>query len=281
VADERRPLAAIDDAALETALRDLAPVLAYPADVDVAALVRQRIVAARPASQPGGILGWIGRRPVRRSLLVAVAALLILAAVAGAVGLGVPGIRVFFGGPTPPPATPAAPSATVPSARPAPSRPLGVQMGLGVRLPLDEVARLDGIDLLLPPDPSIGPPDASYTLGNRAALVWSARPGLPADPGTGVALLLSEFHGTVDQGYYAKAIGDGTTLTPVTVSGHPGYWISGTPHFFYYVDPTGNVVDDSHRVVGDTLIWSTGDTTYRLESMLPMDEAIRLAESLR
>ena len=42
-------------------------------------------------------------------------------------------------------------------------------------------------------------------------------------------------------------------VTPVTVGGNPGYWISGPPHFFYYVDPSGKDVDDSHRIVGDTL----------------------------
>jgi hypothetical protein len=282
----------MDDAGLGDALRDLAPALAYPspttaAGIDLAARVRQRIVAAPPARRAGGPFAWIGRRPVRRSLLVAVAALLILAAIAGAVGLGLPGIRIFTGGPTPlPSASPSpAPSSTSPvgsgTPEPAPSSPLGIQMGLGVALPVDEVARLAGLDLILPPDPAIGPPDAAYSLGNRAALVWSARPGLPADPGTGVGMLLSEFRGRVDESYFGKAVGEGTTVTPVTVGGHPGFWIAGQPHFFYYVDPSGKDVDDSHREVGDTLIWSDGDTTYRLESMLSREDAIRLAESLR
>ena len=53
------------------------------------------------------------------------------------------------------------------------------------------------------------------------------------------------------------------------------------PHFFYYVDPTNQVVDDTHRTVGDTLIWNDGEVTYRIESQLDMDDAIRIAESLR
>jgi hypothetical protein len=280
----------MDDAALGDALRDIAPALAYPAPTaaagtDLAARVRRQIVAAPPARPAGRPLGWIGRHPVRRSLLVAVVALLILAAIAGAVGLGVPGIRIFTGGPTPSPAptpsTAAGATPTIGTPQPAPSSPLGIQMGLGVALPVDEVARLAGLDLILPPDPAIGPPDAAFSLGNRAALVWSARPGLPADPGTGVGLLLSEFRGHVDESYFGKAVGEGTTVTPVTVGGHPGYWIAGQPHFFYYVDPSGRDVDDSHREVGDTLIWSDGDTTYRLESLLSKEDAIRLAESLR
>ena len=67
----------------------------------------------------------------------------------------------------------------------------------------------------------------------------------------------------------------------MTVDGSQGWWISGAPHFFYYIDPEGNAVEDTHRQVGDTLIWSTGDVTYRLESSLGMEAAISLAESLR
>jgi hypothetical protein len=200
----------------------------------------------------------------------------VLAAVAGAVGLGVPGIRIFFGGPTPSPTSPASPTPT-----PLGSRPLGFAMGLGTAVSLEEAARIAGIDLILPADPAIGPPDESYILVNRAALLWSERPGLSADPETGVALLISEFRGSVDEGYYNKTLDNAARVTPVTVGGHPGYWISGPPHFFFYVDPSGKPVDDSHRIVGDTLIWSDGDVTYRLESELGMEDAIRLAESLR
>ena len=96
-----------------------------------------------------------------------------------------------------------------------------------------------------------------------------------------MGLLISQFQGGVDQGYYYKILDSGVEVTPVTVNGYHGYWISGPPHFFFYVDPSGKIVDDTHRVVGDTLIWADGDITYRLESQLGMEEAIRLAESLR
>ena len=44
---------------------------------------------------------------------------------------------------------------------------------------------------------------------------------------------------------------------------------------------SGVEVEDTRRSVGDTLIWTDGDVTYRLESRLAMADAIRLAESLR
>jgi len=290
VAEQRRAIAAMDDAALAGALGDLAAAIAYPSAAsgasDIAAIVRQRLVAGPPARKPSGILSWIGRRPVRRSVLVAIAAILVLAAIAGAVGLGLPGIRIVFGGPTQsaPTATPSPSPTPTPSAgstAPAASNPVGSTMGLGTAVSLDDAARIGGLDLVLPPDPAIGPPDAVYTLADRVALVWSERPGLPADPDYGVGLLLSEFRGHVDEGYYQKTLDSSAQVKPVTVNGHAGYWISGTPHFFYYVDPSGKAVDDSHRIVGDTLIWADGDVTYRLESQLPMEAAIRLAESLR
>ena len=210
---------------------------------------------------------------MRRSLVLALAALLILAAIAGAVGLGLPGLRIIFG--------------DVPSQRPtasavasSPLGPLGSELGLGTALPLAEVEQLAGLDLILPTDPAIGPPDVAYLGGARATLVWASRPALPATSEPGIGLLISEFEGHVETGYFEKILDSGTTLTRVTVNGSPGYWISGDPHFFYYVDARGNFVDDTHRAVGDVLIWSTGEVTYRLESGLDMAGAISLAESL-
>jgi hypothetical protein len=290
VAEARRAAAAMDDLALEAALRDVAAAIAYPsagpAGSDVASRVRVGVQdLPRPGSRRGLSAPWLGGRRVRRSVLVAIAALLVLAAVAGAVGLGVPGIRIFFGGATPSPSPSASPigsPATSPSASSSTGPALvGQSMGLGTAVSLDEAAQLAGLDLVLPPDPRIGPPDAAYVFANRVALVWSARPGLAVDPSTGVGLLLNEFRGSVDEGYYAKQLDSDATVTPVTVGGTPGYWISGAPHFFFYVDPNGKAVDDTHRIVGDTLIWTVGDVTYRLESQLGMQAAIDLAESLR
>jgi hypothetical protein len=268
----------MDDHALEAALRDLGSALEFPSagppGADVALRVRQRIEAAPPRRSP---LDWLRDRPLRRSVLVAIAALLILAAVAGAVGLGVPGIRIIFGGPTPSPslATPPVPSSATSS------RPVGQTMGLGTRVSMEDAERLAGLELILPVDPTIGPPDAAYLFANRVALVWGERPGLPADPSWGVGLLLNEFRGTVDEGYYTKLLDSDASVTPVTVGGARGYWIEGPPHFFFYTDPSGEIVDDARQVVGNTLIWADGDVTYRLESQLGMEEAIRLAESLR
>jgi hypothetical protein len=276
----------MDDAALEGALRDLATAIAYPpagaAPNDVAGRVARRLASGtRPASARGAFTGWLRGRPFRRSLVLAVGILIVLGAVAGAVGLGVPGIRILFGGPTPPPSvshppTPRAVSSASPSLG-----AVGQSLGLGTRVSADEAERLAGLTLVYPTDPSIGPPDAVYVFQNRVALVWGERPGLPADPSSGVGLVLNEFRGTVDEGYYTKVLESDAQLTPVTIGDAQGYWVSGGDHFFFYIDPTGRFVDETARMVGDTLIWSDGGVTYRLESQLDMDDAVRIAEALR
>jgi hypothetical protein len=277
VADERSALDAMDDIGLEGALRDLSTALAYPsagiAATDLATRVRQRIAAAPPAPRRG-LTGWLAGRPLRRSLVVAIAVLLALAAVAGAVGLGLPGIRILFGGPTPPPTTSPSTSGASPGT-------LGQTLGLGTRVSIDDAERLSGLELILPTDPELGPPAGAYVLANRVALVWPESTGLPADPSSGVGLLISQFRGEVTEGIYDKYLQSDARLTQVTVNGNRGFWISGPPHFFAYVDPSGRVVEDTRRVVGDTLIWADGDVTYRLEARIGMEDAITLAESLR
>lgn len=278
---EQPPFHATSDDALAAALHELAASIDFPtiarglAGEDLATRARRRIVEAgiEPSGRRG--LGRVfprGRRSVRRSLIFALIALLVVAAVAAAVGFGLPRLRILFGGP------PAVPSATATTTA---TGPPGSTLGLGTALSLAEAERLTGLDLRLPTDPAIGPPDGVFMgPGGRVSLVWRTRPGLPETASPGVGLLVDEFHGTVGEGYYEKAVRSAAQLTPVRVAGEPGYWIEGPPHFFYFVDPSGNVIDDQHRVVGDTLVWTADGVTFRLESALGMDGAIRLAESL-
>jgi hypothetical protein len=276
VAEPRSPLHAASDEALTAALRDLAAAVAFPQAAagagspgaeDLATRARRRIVESGIEPRRAG------RWPLRRSVVLALAALLVVAAVAAAVVLGLPGLRIVFGpGPSPGPVA----TATVPT-----SGPPGATLGLGSAVSLADAERLAGLDVLLPSDPAIGPPDAMY-LGpyGRVSLVWRVRPGLPETLSGGIGLLISEFRGSVDEGYVQKVVGSGAQLTRVTVDGGRGFWIDGPPHFFMYVGPDGQMVEDSHRAVGDTLAWTVGGVTYRIESSLGMEDAIRLAESL-
>ncbi len=249
---------------------------------------RSCLVAA--SSTGSGALG-AGGRPVRRGLVLALAALLIVAAVAGAVGFGLPGLRIVFGPAATPgssaASTPPTTGSSLPTASGAPTAspsagPPGSTLRFGDAVTLAEARARAGYPLLVPSDPRLGPPDAVWIDDlKRVTMVWIPRPGLPPESQSGLGLVVSQFPGRIDPGYFEKILHPGTTIEPVTVDGHDGYWISGSPHEFVYVDPGNDVVFDSRRLAGDTLAWSADGTTYRVEAGLGKDEAIRIAESLR
>ena len=49
---------------------------------------------------------------------------------------------------------------------------------------------------------------------------------------------------------------------------------------FLYLAADGSVEEETLRLAGNTLIWTHGPFTYRLESALGRDEALALAESV-
>ncbi len=268
---------AMDDDALAGSLRELSEAIDWPAasagdGPDLAVRLRVRLASA-PA--PAAARPWW--RPARRALILALAALLVLAAIAGAIGLGLPGLHVTLVQPsTSPPSFDA-------SRSPAPGAP-GSTLGLGKPVSLEEAAKLIGRPIPLPRDPAVGPPDAVYvdtTRANQVALVWRDREGLPHSLEPGVGLVLMAFDGLTGDTYYQKMLGSDSTMEPVNVSGHRGLWIAGSAHFFFYERPDGTIIDDPRRWVGDALIWSDGVVTYRLETALGKDAAMRIAESLR
>ena len=280
MADQRRPR--LPDDELIVALGGLAETLAWPAPSlspdapDLATRVRARIAAAPPARAPRPRWSWW---PARRALVLAGAALLALAAVATAVGLGIPGIRLIFGEPpvTPSPSAAASPSVSVS----APAGPPGSDLALGGLVALDDAADRAGFTVRLPTDPAIPAPDAVYVNAlDQVTIVWEVSEALPPTTEPRIGLLMSQFQGRIHPDSMRKFIDAGTTLERVTVNGRAGYWISGDAHFYFYEGPDGEFVEDSRRWVGDALIWTEGEITYRLETSLGRDAALRIAESL-
>lgn len=288
-----RSLARLDDTALEGALRSLAGAIDWPATApigpsgaaagpDIATRVRVRLVAGDRPRRTGG---WWGRsaRPFRRSVVLAVAALLALAIVAGAIGLGLPGVRFILGEP-PASVLPSASASSAPSGRTPAVPPIpGVRLNLGRQVALADVESSTGIPVRLPADPRVETPDTVWIdrqKFDQVAYVWEPTTDLPETSERGVGLVLMRFAGRSDDEFYQKVIGSGTVLAPVTVDGHDGYWIEGEMHFFFYVKPDGEYVDDSRRWVGDALVWFDGTATYRIESALGREETIAIAESI-
>ena len=277
---------ALESPALESALVDLGGALAFPTPTaGFAERVTARLGASGvvPTARP-----WWHRlferpssRPVRRALLLAIALVIVLAAVAGALGLGLPGIRLILG-----PAPTATPSVSAAASGPPTASPPASPSGPGSALEMGRPVNLSSLSSAvpfaprLPADPRIGPPDAAYVLSGRLSLVWAPKPSLPATLAPDVGLVLTEFQGRTDPGYFQKSIDSGTTVETVSVNGHQGFWIDGVPHFFFYVDGNGVGQDESRRFVGKVLIWTSGDLTLRLETALSRDEAIAIALSI-
>jgi hypothetical protein len=280
----------LPDGDLEAALRALAPVVAWPeaalpggSDVATAVRVRVETLPVPVRERQAGPFRW-SWRPARRALVLALVALLGIVAIAGALGLGLPGLRIILGEAPPRPS-----ASAVPSVAPGVSRTpeaLGTSLRLGDPLNPADRAELDaraGFPVLLPSDPALGPPETAYiddVKGGQVTLLWPARPDLPATLQPEIGLLISQFEGVVGREFFAKATSSNTIIEPVQVGEFDGYWLTGDPHIFFW-EGRGGFVDDARRWVGDVLLWSDGTVTYRLETSLGPDEAIAIAEGMR
>lgn len=129
----------------------------------------------------------------------------------------------------------------------------------------------------------IGDPDGAF-VGRPArsvTLVWAASAELPEVDDSGIGLLIGAIPGVTDAGAVTKQATAGTTVELVRVGDSPAYWIAGDPHRLVVTDPDGLIVTDATRLAGNTLLWTHGDVTYRLESSLDRDRAVDLASDMR
>jgi hypothetical protein len=113
------------------------------------------------------------------------------------------------------------------------------------------------------------------------ALVYDARADLPAAGTTGVGLLITVFRGSLEPGLFGKVLGPGSRLERVRVGRASGYWIEGAPHQFLYTDEHGEIQPQTVRLAANVLLWETRGLTVRVESALPRDNTVRIAESMR
>jgi hypothetical protein len=272
---------AMDD--LEARLADLATVIAFPPTPDLAATITDRL-GDRPVVAPAPVpaLRRVSRRLPRALLLAAALTLLIVGAtLAVRFGLELMSIET---GPLPSlqptPSALASPGAAAPSA----GQP-GAGLGLGLTMDLDEAVAAAPFEVLVPE--ALGPPDAVYlggaALRGQVALVYAARDDLPAsDLLGGAGLLVTQNAGQADDGL-ANKLADArlATVESIDVHGAPGVWISGQPHVFWYLAPGGTMIEDSRRLVGDTLAWERDGILYRIEGAVDLERALAIAGSMR
>jgi hypothetical protein len=148
-------------------------------------------------------------------------------------------------------------------------------LGLGARTSAAAARRATGLPV--PSIGALGAPDAVYADRPAAgagrapsvSVVYLARPGLPAAT-RGIGALLTVLPDG-DPALVKKLAGSGTDVEFLDVGSGPGVFLSGDEH----------VVGPPQRLAGNTLIWVDGTVTYRLESALGRDAALRLARSVR
>jgi len=121
--------------------------------------------------------------------------------------------------------------------------------------------------------------------GEMVSFVYPAGPGLPASDETGVGALLTQFKDEADRNLIEKGLLDNgaeeTHLEAVTVSGKPGFWISGAPHAFFFVCYNGGECrQERYHLAGNVLIWEQDGVTLRFESALTREDALAVAESI-
>jgi hypothetical protein len=114
--------------------------------------------------------------------------------------------------------------------------------------------------------------------------VWKPQKDLPATDDPRVGLLFTQFRGrSTDQAIMTKrqAVAQGASrLESVKVGSSAGWFVSGPKHIVVITDDSGRHLDTA-RLAGNTLLWATGDFTYRLEGNFTKATALRLANSMR
>ena len=264
---------------LENELRSLAPAIDYPPERDLAITVRGRIEAGPvlrrgPTARPSRWLGNVAlslRRPAFAATMIVVLASLVLmlspsARVAVADWLGFDDVRVTF---------------DEPPVRPTP--PVGNELRLGDSVTLAQARSLVGFEVPVPSE--LGAPDEIYynefVSDGQISLVYRERDDLPRAPGTRVGAIITQFEANfLDQEFYEKFLPGSATVREVTVSGVRGVWIDQA-HAIIFRDAEGRQDVEESRLSGPSLIWEKDGIVYRIESRLPLDRAVTVAESLR
>jgi hypothetical protein len=198
------------------------------------------------------------RRPARRTLVLALAATLLLAGGAMAVPptrheilqiLGLRGVRIERVRQLPPGAA-----------------STGLRLGLGRPIPLSSARHAASFTALLPAGSAVAYLGHDVPGGRISLLVGR--------------VLITEFRGTTTP-FIFKLVGPGTRVERVRVNGGLGFYLSGAPHQVLFQTDTGEIQADNVRLAGNVLIWQQGRLIIRIEGTRTPAAALSLARSLR
>lgn len=300
-----------NDTALQARLRHAAEAFPYPPTPDVAGQVAQRLSGRARDKRPLSlrrmaialaallllVMGLLAVPPVRASILEF---------------LQVGSVRIWLVEPTAiPTVSPTAAPTTTPAATPAPGAnesgratatrtttppptetPLTSLHSLGGETTLEEARARSTFPIRLPTYPvGLGEPDRVYRQYIPAltiVLVWLDETG-PAEPGgaeadepemdetatkTATEKVVMSLHILTEGAIAHKTVP--SSLEETTVHGEGALWTTGP----YWLQVGRSSLATFRLIQGHTLIWAEGPLTYRLETTLPLEEAVRVAESL-
>ena len=253
----------------ETQLRSLASGMDYPPTPDIAGSVRARLRASTPPR--------LMNRTLARSLvvtLVLIASLMLIppvrAAVIEFIQIGI--VRIFRSDPAPAPEE--TPGTRVPvTATPGPTLPALIPLleEIAGETTLGDAQRMVEYPILLPAYPAeLGEPDRVFVQdaeGFMTILVW-------IDPQQTDRVRMS-LH-IIPEGSWAIEKVSPTILRETEVNGQRAVWAVGP----YPIRLFNGDLQFRRMIDGQVLIWEGDGITYRLETDLPLEEALRVAESL-
>jgi hypothetical protein len=255
----------------EAQVRAIAARMQYPRTPDIAGSIRARLHSPKQPRLLSKAAVWS-----LTILLVLITSLMLIpparAAIIEFIQIGV--VRIFRAEPTPvglPNQTlPEIPVTATPSATQQPLIPL-LQDLVG-ETTLEKAQKRVKYPLLLPSYPSdLGKPDYVFVQdadGAMAILVW-------LDPQNPDQVLMSLHF--IPAGSWAIKKMELTDIEPTSVDGQRAIWTTGP----YPIKLQNGDVQYMRMISGHVLIWENENVTYRLETDLKLDEAVKIAESLR
>ena len=266
-----------DDMYLDRPIKEYARSFAYPATPDIAGAVRQRLsgehasVTGRQA--PGKPrLAWMAAALVVLALGASLLTPDVQAFVRSLLRIGA--IEVVVATPTPV-TNPAGTSTASASPQTLPA----LLEGLVGETSFDIARSQMQFPIKLPTyPPELGEPDLVYMQDPRSSLVtlWLD----PQAPGK-VQMSLMQ---TIETGLAEKMVSRPEVVERTTVKGQEAAWVRG-PHYLLFQNPEvqkdlGFEFREVVLVEGNVLLWTEGIVTYRLETTLSKEEALKIAESL-
>jgi hypothetical protein len=239
---------------LEQLLQATAAQIEWPATPNLEAAVVPRIGGVTLV-HPGDTAPARSRIRLRRPLVIALAALLLLAGSA----LAIPAVRDWLG------------LSTVEVKRVPKPLPVfnGARLSLGTQVPLDAARAKLGFRPVLPA--GLGTPTAYYDPTPAGGQLGLAYPR---------GIVITEVQGHLTR-YLAKFLPPGTAVDELTIDGQRALWIHGALHQYAYADRTGQIRTDSVRTAGDVLLWRRGDLLIRIEGARSKQQAVAIARSAR